>query len=187
MGFLQCPSTTQGWSAGCFTITLTTHAIMHARTQTHTHKHTHTNMHTCTHMEGDICLASTVFVGVFLKRNFGQGCLRACVSVCISERECLPVCASDFCFIPLVTRGLVVYILKSLCPCDWALCRRYRLNCSAYCSQSWYDGESPCAGVSCKRTGLLSSRSRPQGTYNQNVIVFTVFSELKVLLQPNLV
>ena len=43
IGFLERPSTAQGGSTGCFTITLNTH------THTHTHTHTDTDTHTHTH------------------------------------------------------------------------------------------------------------------------------------------
>ena len=39
---------------------------------------------------------------------------------------------------------------------------QYFLNCSAFCSQTWYGCLLSWAGESCGKTGLLSSRSRSQ-------------------------
>ena len=43
------------------------------------------------------------------------------------------------------------------------------------------------AGVSCEKVGLLFSRSGSQrkGSYNENMTVYTIFSELLILLPPN--
>ena len=68
----------------------------------------------------------------------------------------------------------------------WALSGRH-LNCSMFCSQTWHCGALSWARVSCKKTGSLSSRSRSQwGLIWSEYDFWTIFSELMIVLKPNL-
>ena len=76
-------------------------------------------------------------------------------------------------------------IAMSLCPslrvsvCQ-ALSRRYLLNSSMFCIQTWYGGASSWASVSCERIGMLSSnlRSHTIGAYIiTNMTVWTMSSD----------
>ena len=84
-------------------------------------------------------------------------------------------------------------ILKSLCVCPcvcvcvWALSRRYHLNRSTSCHQTWYGGayhERECHGIKCGCT--LQGQGHSEDSYNQNMTVSIITSELMILLQPKL-
>ena len=85
----------------------------------------------------------------------------------------------------VVGRMLESLLLPSVCV-PKALPRRYLLNCSTFCNQTWYAFASSWARVSCEKVGLPSSRSRSQWVrayvckYNQNkaVSVTTTFAYL---------
>ena len=64
--------------------------------------------------------------------------------------------------------------IGSKCQC---LSRWYFLNCYRFCYQTWYCDASPCAALSCKKIGLLFSRSKSEqrliwSKYNRFYSVF---------------
>ena len=79
-------------------------------------------------------------------------------------------------------------ICLSFCPCTWALSRKYLLNCSPFCNQTWCDGASMRGIVSFENNWLLSLRSRSQWGLTSKYYSFCYIFWIKLnLLWWNLV
>ena len=63
------------------------------------------------------------------------------------------------------------------------LCPLYLLNCRSVCYQTWFGSIASKAGVSCRKMGLLCSRSRSQWKFKMSVNVFLddVFSVCPII------